>query len=65
MRCNGSDKEQQKNNRELLVERMSPIIKDIFNLWDEIETTFAYVSGQAGRRYGVRKYSKFDNNNVV
>lgn len=65
LRCNASEEKQQKINRELMVERMTPIVKDIFELWEEIETTFANVSGQAGKRYGSRKYSKFDNNNVV
>lgn len=65
LRCNASEEKQQKLNRELMVERMTPIVKDIFELWEEIETSFATVSGQAGKRYGSRKYSKFDNNNVV
>lgn len=65
LKCNGTNQEQQKANRELMVNRMSPIVRDIFFLWEEIENSFAMVSSQAGKRYGTRKYAKFDNNNTV
>ena len=48
-----------------MIKKMAPIIPDIFILWEEVETTFATVSGQAGKRYGTRKYSKFHNGDVV
>ena len=38
-----------------MVRKMAPIVPDIFKLWEEVETTFASVSGQAGKRYGTRK----------
>lgn len=65
LKCNAAKPEQQKVNRELMVNRIAPIVGDIFALWEEIENTFATVSGQAGKRYGTRKYAKFDNNNTV
>lgn len=55
-----SEKEQRKK-REKMLENMSPIIKDIFELWEEIEVTFAQKAMMSGRRYGTRKYSKYDN----
>jgi len=65
LKCNSTKPEQQKINRELMVNRITPIVKDIFALWEVIENTFATVSGQAGKRYGTRKYAKFNNNKVV
>lgn len=65
LKCNTADVEMQKQNREKMVNHMTPIIPDIFELWEEVETTFASVSGQAGKRYGTRKYSKFHNGDIV
>jgi hypothetical protein len=65
LKCNKSDPVQQKISREIMVKKISPIVSDIFKLWEEIETTFAIISSQAGKRYGTRKYAKHDNNNTV
>lgn len=54
-----------KDKREEMVRSMSPIISDIFSLWDKVERNFATESNKAGKRYGTRKYSKFNNNSVV
>lgn len=54
-----------KQRREQTISNMSPIIKDIFELWETVETTFAGVSNKNGKRYGSRKYSKYDNGNTV
>ncbi|WP_054696353.1 hypothetical protein [Syntrophomonas palmitatica] len=54
-----------KDNREQIIINMKPIIGDIFRLWDCVERNFGIVAHRSGRRYGTRKYSKFDNNNVV
>ncbi|WP_034861009.1 AIPR family protein [Ruminiclostridium cellobioparum] len=62
---NSSDKKTQKTNREKMIINMENIIPDIFNLWDTVETTFASVSSGAGKRYGTRKYSKYNNGEVV
>lgn len=65
LKCNSNAESQQKANREDMVRKMEPIIGDIFELWETIETTFATISNESGKRYGTRKYSKFDNGNIV
>lgn len=50
----------QKNNREKMIANITNIIPDIFSIWDTIECTFASVSSSAGKRYGTRKYSKYN-----
>ena len=59
------DKEQQKINRDTLVRNMKPIIADIFKLFETIEVEFATTANSANKRYGTRKYSKFDDGNIV
>mgnify|MGYP000779976681 FL=1 len=54
-----------KQEREQMIKNMSPLIMDIFKLWERIETNFATVSSEEGKRYGSRKYSKYDNGNTV
>ena len=51
--------------REEMILEMAPIIPDIFKLWDEVERTFSEVSSKAGKRYGTRKYSKYNNGKNV
>ena len=51
--------------REEMILEMAPIIPDIFKLWDEVERTFSEVSSKAGKRYGTRKYSKYNNGKIV
>ena len=65
LKCNCIDPEQQKNKRELMIRNLSPIVPDIFALWEEIETSFASVASKAGKRYGSRKYSKADGDKIV
>lgn len=65
LNCNGTDPLQKKRNREIMMEKISPIVPDIFKLWEIVETSFANVSTKAGKRYGSRKYSKFDENKIV
>lgn len=53
-------------NRDAVIESMAPIIKDIFDLWDKIEETFANKAKSTGKyRYGSRKYSKYNNDEKV
>lgn len=53
-------------DRDKTIENMSPVIKDIFKLWDTIEETFPAKVNSTGRfRYGSRKYSKYDDDNIV
>lgn len=59
LKCNAVKEKYQKINRESMIKKMTPIIPNIFELWEEVETTFATVSRQAGKRYGTRKYSKY------
>ena len=54
-----------KVKREEVIVNMQPVIKDIFRLWDTIERNFAVEALKSGKRYGTRKYSKFDNDKVV
>lgn len=59
------DKAQQKINRDTMVRNMKPIIADIFKLFETIEAEFATAANAANKRYGTRKYSKFDDGNIV
>lgn len=54
-----------KDRREQIIINMHPIIKDIFDLWDDIECNFPAMASRAGKRYGTRKYARFDDNNPV
>lgn len=54
-----------KETREQIIMNMKPVIRDIFALWDTVERNFGTEANKSGKRYGTRKYSKFDNNNVV
>ena len=51
--------------RETMIENMAPIIPGIFKLWETIEVDFTNKSSDAGKRYGTRKYSKYDGNTIV
>lgn len=44
---------------------MSPIIKDIFTIWDDVEYNFNVMASRAGKRYGTRKYSRHTENNDI
>ena len=65
LKQNGGMEEQQKIDRENMIRNMMPIIDDIFTLWEKIETSFASVSNGTGRRFGTRKYTKYDGGKVV
>ena len=52
-------------DREKMLLNMQNIIGDIFALYEEIENTFPKKASDIGKRYGTRKYSKFNNDNVV
>lgn len=64
LKLGSSSESTQKLNREKMIRNMQPIIPDIFNLWELIETTFPQKAGEAGKRYGTRKYSKFNGSTV-
>jgi hypothetical protein len=65
LKQNGKTKEEQRLQREFIIKNMSPIIPDIFALWEKIETSFATVSNNAGKRLVSRKYTKYDEGRVV
>jgi len=53
-------------DRDNEVQNMSSIVRDIFDLWDKIEETFAEkANGTQKFRYGTRKYSKYDENKII
>ncbi len=54
-----------KLDRENITKKMIPIIKDIFDLWDTIEKEFPVKAAEANKRYGNKKYSKFNKELVV
>ena len=45
---------------EQIITNMTPIIPDIFNLWETIETSFAEKAKSANRIYRRKKYSKYN-----
>ena len=65
LNCNGHDLMSKRRNRNKMIENMVEIIPDIYNTWEAIETTFAEKASRAGKRYGTRKYAKFDNDKTV
>ncbi len=52
-------------DREKMLLDMKPIIADIFKLWNTIEVNFAPEGGNANKRYGTRKYSKYNGGKVI
>ncbi len=54
-----------KEQREKMIRDMMPVVPTIFELWDKVERNFPAVANKAGKRYGTRKYSKFNDNSVV
>lgn len=65
LNMDSQDKSQQKVNRDTMVKNMKPIIKDIFCLWETVEREFASTANSANKRYGTRKYSKYDKDKIV
>lgn len=55
----------EKDKRDKMLLTMKPIIHDIFNLWNIIEVNFAIEGNKANKRYGTRKYSKYDADKIV
>lgn len=55
----------EKLDRERMLNNMKDIIPDIFRIWEYIETNYAELSQKAGKRYTSRKYSKFNEKEIV
>lgn len=51
--------------RDQIITNMTPIIPDIFKLWEIIETEFADKGNGAGRTYRRKKYAKYDKEDTV
>ena len=54
-----------KDARDEMIRNMSPIIPDIFKLWENVECNFTRKTSDANKRYGTRKYSRYNNGEVV
>ena len=54
-----------KEARETMIRNMAPIIPSIFNLWENLESDFTNKSSDAGKRYGTRRYSRYDAGKIV
>lgn len=54
-----------KEVRERVTLEMTPIIEDIFTLWDAVETSFAYKGRETKKRYGMKKYAKYNGGDVI
>ena len=56
---------QGKEQREKNLTQMAPIVGDIFRLWDTVEREFPQMVKNTKHHYGVKKYSKYNNGEVV
>ncbi|RKJ43157.1 AIPR protein [bacterium 1XD8-76] len=48
-----------KDSRDQIIKNMTPIIPEIFNIWEMVETTFADKGNSVGRTYRKKKMSKY------
>lgn len=55
----------EKIDREKMLNNMRDIIPDIFKIWEYIETNYAELSQKAGKRYTARKYSRYNEKEIV
>ena len=56
---------QGKEPRERILCNMQPVISDIFRLWETVECEFPQKVKNNKRLYGAKKYSKYNNNEIV
>ena len=54
-----------KLDRERMLTNMQDIVPDIFRIWEYIETNFSELSQKVSKRYTSRKYSKYNENEVI
>lgn len=54
-----------KKEREDIIIKMRPIVPEIFKLWDTIEWEFPIKASLAKKKYGSKKYAKYDGGNTV
>ena len=55
----------EKIDREQMLNNMKNIIPDIFKIWEYVETQYSELSQKAGKRYTSRKYSKYNEKEIV
>ena len=48
-----------------MILNMEDILKDIFYIWEDIETNFGKYSAKVGKRYTSRKYAKYNEKDIV
>ena len=51
---------QGREEREAVLVKMTPIIDDIFHLWETVEGEFPKMVQKNKHYYGAKKYAKFD-----
>ena len=56
---------QGREEREAVLVKMTPIIDDIFHLWETVECEFPKMVQKNKHYYGAKKYAKFDDGKVV
>lgn len=54
-----------KDARDQIIKNMTPIIPDIFKIWEMIETTFADKGNTANRTYRKKKMSKYKDDETI
>lgn len=54
-----------KDSQDQIVKNMTPIIPDIFNIWEMVETTFADKGNTVNRTYRKKKMAKYVDENTV
>jgi hypothetical protein len=54
-----------KESRDQVVKNMTPIIPDIFKIWDMVETTFADKGNTVGRTYRKKKMAKYIDESTI
>lgn len=54
-----------KDSQEQIVKNMTPIIPDIFGIWEMVETTFADKGNTVNRTYRRKKMSKYVDENAI
>lgn len=55
----------EKIDRDKMLNNMKDIIPDIFKIWEYVETQYSELSMKAGKRYTSRKYSKYNEKEIV
>lgn len=57
--------DQGKEQREAILEKMQPIVGDIFALWDTVECEFPKMVQKNKHYYGAKKYAKYSDGAII